>query len=139
MMIRKRSLELSDCGMFLHFDGKIIEIKRDAAGRAVVYLGRRHPLARKSGQQYVYRLVAMLCVGRRLAENEHVHHLDGDKSIDLPSNLSILLAEFHGRHHCALWKGSEIERGRPRLLSELAEEVRSNRRGAVIEVSHGAR
>lgn len=58
-----------------------------------------HPFANASGKVRRHRYIASLSIGRWLRTEEHVHHLDGDKSNDAPSNLQILTAAEHGRIH----------------------------------------
>ena len=106
--------------------------KVDSRGRVRLFLGKKHPLAQKSGQQWRARLVATLFLGRLLAENEHVHHLDGDSQNDHPSNLQVVLAEYHGSYHCALSPVTKIVGERLVEMRKLGEEVQGFRAGAVL-------
>lgn len=105
---------------------------RDRRGRARIFLGKRHPYAQSSGQQWVYRLVVMLCLGRPLLGGEQVHHADGDPANDRPSNLMLVLAEYHGRLHCALHPESEIRGRRLVALSRFGRPIPAFRLGAVL-------
>lgn len=54
----------------------------------------------KNGYIYEHRLVAEQILGRPLAVNEQVHHIDGAKTNNDPSNISIVSAAAHAsRHH----------------------------------------
>ena len=131
-------------------------IRRDARGRARIWLGRSsvpqdgwrrvevrtgrgrrtfyvHPLATSGGWQWLSRYLVMADLGHLLRRDEHVHHLDLDWRNDLPSNLEVLLAEYHGRLHASatvLWR----RRGPDgRFLPEEAPVTRSwPRRGAIL-------
>lgn len=69
---------------------------------------KNHPMANKSGKVYVHRLVASERLGRRLENWEHVHHIDGDKLNNLPSNLIVLSSSTHSRVEQAL-RGNKRE------------------------------
>lgn len=58
-----------------------------------------HPLVNKSGKIYFHRHVASLKVGRWLTTDEHVHHIDEDKTNNAPENLEILSAAEHYKRH----------------------------------------
>lgn len=51
---------------------------------------------------YNYRLVAAKILGRPLARNEVVHHINGDRSDDRPENLQIMTQGEHMTLHAAL-------------------------------------
>lgn len=59
----------------------------------------KHPLANKSGKVYEHRYIAWLNNGRYLPDGCHVHHKDGDKTNNSPSNLQILTQLEHIREH----------------------------------------
>jgi hypothetical protein len=48
-----------------------------------------------------HRVIAEQMSGRKLLRNEHVHHIDGDKHNNDPSNLMILSASDHAKLHAA--------------------------------------
>ena len=73
-------------------------VRIDARGRARVFLGRGHPYAQKSGQQWLGRWLVMEALGRRLAESEHVHHRQGHGE-DVLTELEVLACEYHGACH----------------------------------------
>lgn len=58
-----------------------------------------HPMANRSGKVYIHRLVASQKVGRKLASIEHVHHIDGNKLNNSPSNLLVTTSSQHAIIH----------------------------------------
>ena len=46
-----------------------------------------------------YRLIAAQMLGRPLREDEIVHHIDGNSSNDVPSNLSVMRQSEHALEH----------------------------------------
>lgn len=71
-------------------------------GRVLIY-APDHPDARALGGTHIleYRLVAEQKLQRRLAENEIVHHINGDVTDNSPGNLEILTQSDHARLHSA--------------------------------------
>ena len=68
-------------------------------GYILLRVGIKHPLADVRGYAYEHRVVAEKKIGRALKPNEHVHHIDGDKTNNVPENLEVLLSvEHHFRH-----------------------------------------
>ena len=112
------------------------EAGMDEDGRVIMYLGRGHEYANKSGLQYRYRYRVMDVLGRRLHTNEEVDHVDKDNTNDSLYNLRVLLKEDHMTRHgnsgreigvIAEWvgdieTGSFIEYDEPRMYDkELVE------------------
>lgn len=107
-------------------------------GYVLVRVGVGHHLADVRGYAYEHRLVAEQKVGRRLRDDEEVHHVDGDKTNNVASNLEVVTRAQHCVEHrsaasrdrlrkpgepnvivaCACGCGAQIERfdewGRPR-------------------------
>ena len=54
-----------------------------------------HPLANKSSKVYYHRYVMSVKLGRWILSEEHVHHIDGDKSNNDPDNLMLVSASEH--------------------------------------------
>jgi hypothetical protein len=68
-------------------------------GYVLVKVGPDHHLADVRGYAYEHRLVAEQNLGRRLLPGEVVHHIDGNKQNNHPSNLDVLThAEHHVQH-----------------------------------------
>lgn len=59
-------------------------------GYVLIRLGVGHPLADVRGYAYEHRVVAAQALGRPLADGEEVHHKDGDKRNNHPSNLQVM-------------------------------------------------
>lgn len=53
-------------------------------------------------QKLMHRVIAEWIAGRCLEPGEHVHHIDGNKLNNHPSNLAIMSASEHARHHALL-------------------------------------
>lgn len=58
-----------------------------------------HPLAYQAGKVYYHRHVASVSLGRWLSSEEHVHHIDGNRQNNTPSNLMVLSPKEHGELH----------------------------------------
>lgn len=58
-----------------------------------------HPDAWKSGRVLEHRLVMEKHLGRRLKKKEHVHHIDGNRENNDPSNLKLISPEEHTKLH----------------------------------------
>lgn len=65
----------------------------------IIYLPNGHPHRNSGGWQYLARHIAMESTGKLLRRDEHVHHDNGIKLDCRVSNLKVMLAENHGRHH----------------------------------------
>ena len=67
-----------------------------AGGYRVVHVGKARS---SSGYMLEHRLVMEQVLGRALRSDEHVHHIDGDKLNNDPSNLVLLTNAEHQRLH----------------------------------------
>lgn len=54
---------------------------------------------RKYHQRHEHRVVAAEMLGRELLPGEVVHHIDGDKSNNSPSNLQVMTQSEHAKIH----------------------------------------
>lgn len=70
-------------------------------GYVLVKVGTEHHLADVRGYAYEHRLVAEEKLGRALLPGEQVHHVDGDKQNNDPSNLEVVTHAEHGVAHRA--------------------------------------
>jgi len=75
-------------------------------GYIKVYVGRSHPKADASGFAYEHRLIVEKIIGRDLRKNEKIHHIDGNKENNEPSNLTVVNGNaqhyvFHREKGCA--------------------------------------
>lgn len=58
-----------------------------------------HPKAIKHGYVLLHRLIAENMIGRRLNNNEVVHHMDGNKKNNAESNLQVMQKNEHMSLH----------------------------------------
>lgn len=71
-----------------------------SSGYWIVYVGKGHHLADCRGYAYEHRVVAEQNIGRKLKAVEIVHHINGDKLDNNPSNIEVLGSRFeHKVHH----------------------------------------
>ena len=68
-------------------------------GYVLIRVGVSHPLADVRGYVYEHRLVATEKFGRPLLDTEEVHHVDGDKTNNDPSNLEVVTRHEHRVEH----------------------------------------
>jgi hypothetical protein len=106
--------------------------RRDERGRVRVWLGRGHRFADRSGRQWRYRLVVCYALGYRLPECDHVDHRDGVVDRDVLSNLRVLGAVFHGRHHARLFEVAGCRKDGKFVELPVPVPVLAQRFGAVI-------
>lgn len=83
----------------LELKGKDGHMKSRYDGRVKVYKPR-HPMSNKEGYVYRSRLMMSNKLDRLLLDDEHVHHINEDKSDDRPENLEIFDSNSsHIKHH----------------------------------------
>lgn len=65
----------------------------------------------KIGGKHLHRIVAEQCLGRPLTSDEVVHHIDGNKHNNSPSNLAVLPNQtFHAQVHFGEVSNVELQR-----------------------------
>jgi predicted amidophosphoribosyltransferase len=62
-----------------------------------------HPRATR-GRVLEHILVAEQMLGRPISRDEHVHHIDGNRQNNSPSNLTVVTASEHAKLHYAMRK-----------------------------------
>lgn len=68
-------------------------------GYVLVRVGTDHHLADVRGYAYEHRVVAERKLGRRLRDDEEVHHLDRDKQNNAEANLEVVTSGEHRVRH----------------------------------------
>lgn len=82
---------------------------------------RSHDTYPRIGSEHQHRVVAERVLRRRLAPDEVVHHIDGDKQNYGPSNLAVFPSQsFHARCHAGHMAADELDRYRLLMLAEAA-------------------
>lgn len=72
-------------------------------------VGHDHPMADSKGECHEHRIVASLSLGRPLKRHEVVHHRDGDKLNNDPSNLLVCASHAeHFQHHRGIVTDAEL-------------------------------
>jgi len=91
-----------------------------------VHVGRDHPMADSRGYCAEHRLVMARLVGRMLAPGEVVHHVDGVKRNNDPSNLWLFAdGGSHRSWHEMSARGWSLHVTMPAVLTAHGAEVRS--------------
>lgn len=70
-------------------------------GYVLIRVGRSHPLAFGNGYAYEHHLVMVAALGRALASDEVVHHVNGNRSDNRLENLSLTTRSSHAVIHTA--------------------------------------
>lgn len=78
---------------------KHISTKVDKTLRYVYFIDQEHPLSNRSKKVYYHRHIASVKLGKWLDSSYHVHHIDGNRENNDPSNLEIISPKMHGRRH----------------------------------------
>lgn len=81
----------------LEFDCSVAQVERWAKKYKWV------KFKRTTGTRTTYRKVATAKIGRSLSHGEHIHHVDGDITHNVPTNLHVFSdARTHARCHASL-------------------------------------
>ena len=64
-------------------------------GYVLLRVGKDHPLADVRGYAYEHRVVAAAKIGRPLRKGEVVHHIDGNRQNNDPSNVEVMSSTAH--------------------------------------------
>ena len=102
-------------------------------GRFIDNFGYVHILVEGAGKYILeHRFLMENKIGRRLTNQEHVHHIDGDKSNNSLNNLMLLTINEHARIH-----GDE-RKGKPRVCIQKYEILKElpapNKIGMIVSI-----
>ncbi len=78
---------------------KPINVREHKTLGYLYFMDKAHPLADKYGFVYHHRHIASLKLGRWLTVDELVHHIDEDRTNNVPNNLKISDRSAHGKTH----------------------------------------
>jgi hypothetical protein len=115
---QSKPVELTCDGCGTRFTRKISEVNdSNFCSRACYDESRRAEMTNypKIGARHEHRIVAEQMLGRALQTGEVVHHIDGDKLNNDPSNIEVMTASAHARLHAR----------RPRRRREVAASSRT--------------
>ena len=90
---------------------------RNNRGYPCMGVCRVNPLGMRPGTYLVHRVVAAVCLGRRLRRGEVVHHMNHDKADFHPGNLATCTDAAHRFHHRHPLSNSRRPGERQRLVS----------------------
>lgn len=87
-----------------------------ADGYVKIRTGTVHPLSDPNGYVYEHTLIMTSFLGRELAEDEVIHHINGDRRDNRTENLQLMSKAEHNRLHIperdgetGRFKGSEAQ------------------------------
>lgn len=75
---------------------------RTSQGYIAVKVSDDHHLRQPHGYAYEHQLVAEAKLGRRLTDNECVHHINGRRDDNRPENIEILSRSGHASEHARM-------------------------------------
>lgn len=78
---------------------KDINTKIDKTLGYVYFIDFDHPLSNKCGKVYHHRHILSIKIGKWVDKSYHVHHIDGNKANNDPSNLEMVSPSKHSRKH----------------------------------------
>ena len=81
------------------YEKEVGKLSIDSAIGYQYFIDKEHPLAHQAGKVYYHRHVASVARGRWLEDGECVHHMDGNRSNNHPSNLQVMSISEHSTLH----------------------------------------
>jgi hypothetical protein len=79
---------------------KLIQPRQHKRLKYFYFCDKTHPLADAYGLVYYHRHVASEKIGRWVTADEHVHHIDKDRTNNSPDNLEVMTRQEHRYRHC---------------------------------------
>lgn len=77
-----------------------------------VFFDSKHPLSTTNGRVYYHRHLMSIHLGRWIKTEEHIHHIDDNKTNNSLNNIEIISNSEHGKEH-ALSKGWKLKKLKP--------------------------
>ena len=102
----------------------------DTSGYVRVKVGKRHPEADSKGYAKEHRLVMSEILGRPLAKDEVVHHINRDRQDNRPENLVLLQPSEHSYRHGQEMSSEERQQRAARAQKNF--EAYHNRGSAIV-------
>lgn len=88
------------------------QFRENCRKAALEYKVAKPTTYRKLNNRHEHRVVAERMLGRPLARNEIVHHIDGNKHNNTPENLQVMTQADHLRlHHAEMWAARKRKYG----------------------------
>lgn len=81
---------------------------KSSKGYVLVYTPS-HPNAQAEGYVFEHRLVMEARLGRYLRSDEHIHHINGNRSDNQIKNLEVLNKDVHHARHASARKGKPVK------------------------------
>ena len=89
------------------------QFKQNCRDSALAYKDARPDVYRKLNNRHEHRVVAEQMLGRPLQRGEIVHHIDGDRHNNAPTNLEVMSQADHLRlHHAEMWVARKAKNAR---------------------------
>jgi len=73
----------------------------NGSGYTLIFIGKGEPCTNHNGYMYEHRYIMENSLGRKLEKNEHVHHINGNRSDNRIENLIVVTSQEHRKKHAS--------------------------------------